>query len=283
MLRDVGRADSADGANHVEALREEPTVAPALRRPNPQPTVGPLDGALQDWRSLRKSSPLDREAREEETAAEALRASVVSPGVQSESTSGRKPPATQRDEREFDLVADFQSPAFSYGYISRRGSVFHPLTVMDTVSVSGITALLRSGRYYQLPPYVARNRTGAPLNFGLSFALPADVLHLHPGVGGEAAAVRFTAKRAGVYGVSGAYVALDITTTDVHVMHNETAVFQGRFDAKGQMAPFTLTLRLDAGDRLDFTVGYGLNGDYYNDSTGLRGRIARKSTESSAR
>ena len=97
---------------------------------------------------------------------------------------------------------------------------------------------------------------------------------MHPAANGDFDVVRFTAPKTGVYKVmKGFFVGLDCTgptTTDVHIHRNSTLLFQGAIASCSQSLPFgTLTVPMNAGDTLDFAVGYGSNLNYNYDSTGL--------------
>jgi len=83
--------------------------------------------------------------------------------------------------------------------------------------------------------------------------------------------VRWTAPAAGEFKLSAGFRAIDQqTTTDVHILHNGRALFDGlvRLEGAGPFASDERTLRLEAGDTVDFVVGWG-NGSHICDSTGL--------------
>lgn len=117
-----------------------------------------------------------------------------------------------------------------------------------------------------------------------------DALTLHPSSGGLYAVLRYVAPAAGTYSFSGSFYGQDYlgrgsgTTTDVHVRTGSApgdlftgAVsgfqgFTGSTNTTFGTAPsqaFSGTVALAAGQGLDFAVGYGANGDYFYDSTGL--------------
>lgn len=100
---------------------------------------------------------------------------------------------------------------------------------------------------------------------------PADLLNLHPGPNGERSVVRWTATASGTYEVAGRFQGIDTagTTTDVLVTKNGATEFSGAVGSYGAQAPFALSVTLAAGDVLEFSVGYGANGTYNDDSTGL--------------
>ncbi|WP_199249740.1 hypothetical protein [[Phormidium] sp. ETS-05] len=61
------------------------------------------------------------------------------------------------------------------------------------------------------------------------------------------------------------------TTTDVHVLHNNSLLFSGLINGFGTASAksFATTGKVQAGDTIDFVVGYGSNQNYGYDSTGL--------------
>ena len=63
-------------------------------------------------------------------------------------------------------------------------------------------------------------------------------------------------------------------TTDVHVLRNREPLFNGLINlgGGGPRARYRGSFALDAGDTLDFAVGFG-NGDYGADTTALAVRI----------
>jgi hypothetical protein len=64
------------------------------------------------------------------------------------------------------------------------------------------------------------------------------------------------------------------TTTDVHIYLNGTGLFPGMNIASFDVhLPFSLTESLNVGDHIDFAVGFGTDGNYLYDSTGLSGSI----------
>ena len=97
----------------------------------------------------------------------------------------------------------------------------------------------------------------------------------HPGPSGQDSILRLTAPSAGVYTVSGAFSNGDNATTDVHILANNVSVFDGSINHPGGLnsAPFSFATTLVGGETLDFAVGYGSNGNYYNDSTLLNATV----------
>jgi hypothetical protein len=135
-------------------------------------------------------------------------------------------------------------------------------------------------------PHVTHNVNAvAILGSGLVATIPPHALFMHPGPGGEYAVVRFTAPARGNYKVSGQFYALDDnfggTTTDVWILKNNISsppVFSGsvNYPLNIKFSSFTSKLvQLQAGDTLEFEVGYGSNNDYNFDTTGLNAVIEK--------
>ncbi len=100
-------------------------------------------------------------------------------------------------------------------------------------------------------------------------------LSFHPGSKGEYSVVRWTAPAKGEYQIDSAFTGIDgQTTTDVHALHSGKSLFDGfvNLSGQGRRAPFKGSVPIEAGETLDFVVGYG-NGDYRFDSTGLEAAV----------
>ncbi len=108
-------------------------------------------------------------------------------------------------------------------------------------------------------------------------------LSFHPGPKGEYSVVRWTAPQAGTVSVRAVFSAIDQqTTTDVHLLHNGTAMFNEllRLDGRGPRAEYQGELPVAVGDHLDCVVGWG-NGSHICDSTGLEFRVTDSAGQTS--
>ena len=98
---------------------------------------------------------------------------------------------------------------------------------------------------------------------------------LHPGSAGENPVVRWTAPANGSYRITGDFVGLDSsypTTTDVAILHNNNAgapLFTGNIASYNVPLTFSVDVNATAGDTVEFTVGFGSNGNFSGDATGL--------------
>ncbi|HXJ86842.1 MAG TPA: hypothetical protein VMS18_08515 [Candidatus Binatia bacterium] len=166
----------------------------------------------------------------------------------------------------FDDFSTTMNPAgtWTYGYTSHLGSPFFAYTTSGTTTSSN-----EIGWFGPLPasadapgfPLVVVSQSGQPKN-----------LDMLPGPGGEYSVVRWTAPSAGLWDVSGEFDGQGSTSSDVHVLSNERCLFSRNVNnADAQV--FALTLSLHAGDRVDFAVGFGLDGSPDSDNTRLRAII----------
>lgn len=108
---------------------------------------------------------------------------------------------------------------------------------------------------------------------------PGLSVTLHPQSGGLQAVARWTAPTAGLYDISGAFSAgdltntLDRTTTDVQVFANDTVLAFGDVDGPTSVS-FTESVSLMAGDTVDFVVGRGADNSFNFDGTILAATIS---------
>jgi RHS repeat-associated protein len=170
---------------------------------------------------------------------------------------------------QFSAIANPNGP-WTYGSTPKRGGVFtaYPFpgqqggmpTWFLTAPTSGTTV-----------PLISFNNTGVQTISGA--IVPPNTLLMHPGAAGENSVLRWTAPAAGTYLVQGRFFAVTSTTTDVAVLLNSsTTLLSGNVNGTGSGTsgvPFTLVRALNAGDILDFTVGFGTNNNNANDSTGF--------------
>ncbi|MBC8875294.1 MAG: glycoside hydrolase family 2 [Planctomycetes bacterium] len=125
-------------------------------------------------------------------------------------------------------------------------------------------------RVAPVEPWVAKNRTDHVIQ-ALGITWPAGWLALHPGPEGEYSVVRWTAPADGDIEISATFTGIaERATTDVHVLHNGQALFDGHINLHeyGNSSLFTKELAAREGDTIDCVVGFG-NGSYGADSTAL--------------
>jgi hypothetical protein len=134
-------------------------------------------------------------------------------------------------------------------------------------SVSGIAAWQNADR---VDPCVNFNTTSEPVR-ALGIIWSPGQMAFHPGRDGEYAAVRWTAPADEKVEVAAVFSSIaERATTDVHVLHNGRALYDGLINLKdaGREQKCGLSIEVRKGDRIDFVCGYG-NGDYGADTTAL--------------
>jgi hypothetical protein len=188
---------------------------------------------------------------------------------------------------DFDAAADFSATSnpngvWSYGWTQTLGSSF----ILDAIHENSFGLDFWEGSIETdsppgFFPTVFHNGTVNTIYYFDTVAVAAGQLGLHPGPDGQYGVVRFTAPAHGTYSIDSAFTGIDFfTATDVHLLVNEASIFDGEvvvFDGVGiGSGPSFSTLRaLQAGDTIDFAVGFGspIIGSYFNDSTGLAAQI----------
>lgn len=164
---------------------------------------------------------------------------------------------------------------WSYGWKTTPTGSFTPLTVRFT-SASG-TPFWTDGS--QSGPSVGFNNsnTTATSSSG-SYHLPRNQLQLHPDNSGKKAVVRWTAEAAGKYQIQGLFNGVDsYGYRDVYIVVNSSAsgtsvTLFNQILSGSAVSTFSLNSTLASGDTVDFVVGDGGNG-YYFDATGLSALI----------
>jgi len=168
----------------------------------------------------------------------------------------------------YDINADFSllaNPAgvWSYGYIDTGG--FHFYDQPD-----GVDNAWRSSVVQSLEAPVDFNNT----TDGVVNRLLPHTAGFHPGPGGEFSVYRFTAPTTGSYRLSALFGAADTGGTDVHVLKNGTSIFDHEIDPSvNPSVPFDTILGLTAGEIVDFTVGWGVNANFFSDSTSINATL----------
>ena len=137
-------------------------------------------------------------------------------------------------------------------------------------------------------PYIAVNSTKQS-QFGSmkGWAARAGEVAMEASNSGQYSLVRFVAPEAGTYGVSARFegVHFGLSTTDVHVLHNGTSLFDADIQGYGgdpnfhkvegasPTAAYSGLVKLAANDTVTFAVGYGKNKTNFCDTTGLFAQV----------
>lgn len=179
----------------------------------------------------------------------------------------------------FDVAADFTvdtnpNGVWRYGYATRRGGDL--ILYSDRSSSSGALGIWKNDIFLGCPNCFI-NLTDAILNNGTQ-QLGPRMAGSHPGPNGEYSVFRFSAPSSGEYQLKASFEGADVvgTTTDAHVLLNDVPIFSGAVSGFGSASriAFGTNLVLRVGDRVDFAVGHGGNGFYY-DSTGVAASLVR--------
>jgi len=181
----------------------------------------------------------------------------------------------------YDAASQFSATTnpngvWSYGFEPNLGAFFS-LYDQESTDNNGIAVW-----WYQTAtasaPMVLFNTSSQPVTEG-TWTLPAGKLALYPGPEdqtNEYSVVRWTAPAGGAVAIGGDFIGYDtqpVTTTDVHVLYNKSSVFFGLIQSYNTPLSFSLTQTVNAGDTIDFLVGFGSNGTNTGDMTGLDATI----------
>ncbi|MBS0191321.1 MAG: hypothetical protein U0573_09665 [Phycisphaerales bacterium] len=121
-------------------------------------------------------------------------------------------------------------------------------------------------------PGVLHNATASSIHYGTAIYNPGQLV-LHPGASNEYSVVRFTAPVTGLYSFQASFIGADFvgpTTSNAVLLHNGVSLFGANvIGYQTVVSSGMMLMSLTAGDTLDAAVGFGPNGTYYGDSTGL--------------
>jgi len=197
----------------------------------------------------------------------------------------------------FDLSADFSlrdnpNQVWQYGY-SETNSLNPAQFRLDKVTGSlgdiGFwhpSAADRPGPGYY--PYIAFNRA-KETRYGSSngWSARAGEVAMEASNSGQYSLIRFVAQAPGVYKVTARFAGIHfgISSTDVHVLHNATLLFDAEIQGYGgdptfhkiegsnPTAAYSGQVSLKTDDTITFACGYGKNKTNYSDTTGLFARV----------
>ena len=127
-------------------------------------------------------------------------------------------------------------------------------------------------------PGVWKNPTSSAITLFNALTVPAGELAFHPGIDGAFNNVVWTANATGTYKINATFTGDDFvgpTTTDVHVYVNGIDKFDDVVNSFGGAGKtYSGQLLIQAGQTVDFAVGWGTNSNYGNDTTGLTATIS---------
>jgi hypothetical protein len=183
----------------------------------------------------------------------------------------------------YDAAADFSissnpNGAWMYGQSDSLGGPFSLYTQTTTGQFGNLSFYAwYSSEDGSTVPTVLKNVSSTNQQ-GQGANLDAGELALHPGQFGEYSIVRWVAPSDGTISLSALFQGRDNvggTTTDVHILDDNVQLFGAEVTGFGipSYQGFTDTIGVHAGDTIDFAVGYGSNGNYSFDTTGLDAQI----------
>jgi PEP-CTERM motif-containing protein len=185
----------------------------------------------------------------------------------------------------FEAAADFSPTSnpngvWGYGWTQTLGSSFIPDAIHQNVSgLDFWEGSIAQGSPPGSFPLVFHNGTANTIVTAGTVSVPPGQLGLHPGPGGQDSVLRWTAPGNDAVSIKSLFSGLDFagpTSTDVHVLHNQSSLFDGVVEGFGSSSAetFSTMLTVARGDTIDFVVGLGRNANFFNDSTGLSATIA---------
>jgi hypothetical protein len=203
----------------------------------------------------------------------------------------------------FDLSNDFSVEAnpnkvWQYGY-SDSNSLAVDQFRLDKFANSNDTAANASGcikfwhptankgpgpGYY---PYIAFNSSKQSEVGCKGWAVRPGEVAVEGSNIGQYSLIRFVAPMAGTYRVSANFEGIHygLSTTDVHVLHNDTSLFEAYINGYGgdqafhkvegadPSAKYSGEVAMKAKDIITFAIGYGKNKTHYGDTTGLFAKV----------
>lgn len=200
--------------------------------------------------------------------------------------------ATARASTIYDADADFSivnnpNGVWSYGYLDVTGTTFTKYATSTnawhsptaTGEIDAWSQFAYDSNSYSV---VGKNPTATTQreNPVGSIFIPAGTLFAHPGNSGEKATFRFTAPTTGLYDISALFKPDDSLggNRDVHVYINGVDQIPGSLVIGSISTGNTVTdsqtnVPLTAGTIIDFSVGYGSDGVYYNDATEVQATV----------
>jgi hypothetical protein len=203
----------------------------------------------------------------------------------------------------FDLSADFSfrdnpNKVWQYGYSETNSLAADQFRVDKqsdrtdmkcdpTGSIGFWHPAANSGPGPGYYPYVAYNTTKQPQVGCKGWAVRPGEIAMEGSIAGQYSLVRFTAPSAGTYKVSAQFEGIHygLSTTDVHVLHNDTSLFDADIDGYGgdpafhkveganPTAGYSGQIELKANDTLTFAVGVGKDKSNSSDTTGLFAQV----------
>lgn len=195
----------------------------------------------------------------------------------------------------FDARSDFSqasNPNGVWTYGTTGTTLTGPFT-LHTTTVTGYSGIPNwnawagaTPMFGNLYPFTGRYDGAVPASENDVVILPG-MLTQHPAPNGSYSMVRFTAPTSGLYSLSAAFEGREFqgqgpgTNADVHILHNGVPIFNAVVIGFGPPSDqaFATSLNLTAGDRLDFSAGFGTNGTFLGDTLALQATLTTDHAE----
>ena len=182
----------------------------------------------------------------------------------------------------WDLEADFSQTSGNPNGAWTYGSApnIAPGYAMSAYTTPSVLQTLELWHTTPYDPNVGHNSLDTDIVPTWTARYPAHTATAGPGPAGVYSGYRFTAPADGWYKIDAEMFNVvtggNHATTDVHVIRNATAeLFGAGINPGNPSADFhSLSVRLSAGETVDFIVGDGGNG-HGNDNTAVRGQVTR--------
>ncbi len=202
-----------------------------------------------------------------------------------------------RAQTTYDLSADFSlrdnpNKVWQYGYSASNSLAPDQFRLEKQTEQSGPILFWHPDAnkgpgpgYY---PYVAYNTTKQSQAWPVpgGWVVRGGEVAMEASNTGQYSLVRFTAPVPGTYKINAQFEGIHVwSTTDVHVLHNGTSLFDADIDGYGgdpafrkveganPTAQFSGQLEMRANDTVTFAVGYGKNKTNSGDTTGLFAQV----------
>ena len=197
----------------------------------------------------------------------------------------------------FDLSADFSlqnnpNRVWQYGYSATSSLALDQFRIDKHAEMSGPIGFWHPDAnagpgpgYY---PYIAYNTTKQSQTWPSpnGWVVRGGEISMEASNSGQYSLVRFVAPAAGTYKISAQFAGVHVwSTTDVHVLHNSTSLFDADIDGYGgdpafrkvqgasPTAAYSGQIEMKANDIVTFAVGYGKNKTNSGDTTGLFAQV----------
>jgi hypothetical protein len=179
----------------------------------------------------------------------------------------------------YDVVSDCsmgedRPGPWKYGYCQGVGNGFNPFRVRHSDMFAGVDRWFCPESVHVGVMHNRTNHTvpGTPA----TYTIPANMMHMHPGLDGYCAVIRWQCPEDGTYIIEGSCEGLDKqegADSEVHIMRGSRALWNKTLSGVPSVETFTRKESFEPGDNLDFVVSQGAT--WGADSVGLKATIRK--------